>query len=151
MSNIILNFFGDSITVPKPKNLQSLRKIISLKFYLKPKDAEEIVLTYTNKGQIHTITTEEELQEFYKSKVNKIDFDISEKSQIFEENLNKLQEETITNQKKLQELIGKNRELENLKKTKFISEIEEMKNINSKIVELTGIKNQIKKKINDGT
>jgi ABC-type transport system involved in cytochrome bd biosynthesis fused ATPase/permease subunit len=63
MSNITLNFFGDSITVPKPKNLQSLRKIISLKFYLKPKDAEEIVLTYTNKGQIHTITTEEELQE----------------------------------------------------------------------------------------
>lgn len=151
MSNITLNFFGDSITVPKPKNLQSLRKIISLKFYLKPKDAEEIILTYTKEGQIHTITTEEELQEFYKSKVNKIDFDISEKSQIFEENLNKLQEETITNQKKLQELIGKNRELENLKKTKFISEIEEMKNINSKIVELTGIKNQIKKKINDGT
>ena len=79
MSNITLNFFGDSITVPKPKNLQSLRKIISLKFYLKPKDAEEIILTYTKEGQIHTITTEEELQEFYKSKVNKIDFDISEK------------------------------------------------------------------------
>ena len=50
MSKLTLNFFGDSVVVPKPKDLPSLRRIISLKFFLTEKDAEEILLNYTKKA-----------------------------------------------------------------------------------------------------
>ena len=151
MSKIILNFFGDSVSIPKPKDLPSLRRIISLKFFLSSKDAEEILLTYTNKGQKITITSEEDLKDFYNSKINKIDLDISEESQIFEESFNRIQQENLDNQKKLKELIDKNKKLEILKKEKFASEIESLQNINDKIVELTAKKKQLKKKISEGT
>jgi hypothetical protein len=151
MSKLTLNFFGDSVTVPKPKDLPSLRRIISLKFFLTQKDAEEILLNYTKKGEQISITTEEDYEAFYKSKINKIDLDISEKSQIYEESFKKLQEESLKDQEKLKELLSKNKELEELKKTKFEADVENLKSINSKIVELTAMKNQLKKKINEGT
>ena len=151
MSKLTLNFFGDSVVVPKPKDLPSLRRIISLKFFLTEKDAEEILLNYTKKGEQISITTEEDYEDFFKSKINKIDLDISEKSQIYEESFKKLQEESLKDQEKLNELINKNKELEELKRTKFESDVENLKSINSKIVELTAMRNQLKKKITEGT
>ena len=151
MSKLTLNFFGDSVVVPKPKDLPSLRRIISLKFFLTEKDAEEILLNYTKKGEQISITTEEDYEDFFKSKINKIDLDISEKSKIYEESFKKLQEESLKDQEKLKELINKNKELEELKKTKFESDVENLKSINSKIVELTAMRNQLKKKITEGT
>ena len=91
MSKFTLNFFGDTVTIPKPKDLPSLRRLISLKFFLSSQDAEEILLTYINKGRKITITTEEDLKSFISSKINKINLEISEKSQIFKENFNKIQ------------------------------------------------------------
>ncbi len=44
---------------------------------------------------------------FYKSKIKKIDLDIGENSQINEENFEKLKEERLIDQEKLQELINK--------------------------------------------
>ena len=99
MSKLTLNFFGDSVVVPKPKDLPSLRRIISLKFFLTEKDAEEILLNYTKKGEQISITTEEDYEAFFKSKINKIDLDISEKSQIYEESFKKLQEESLKDKK----------------------------------------------------
>ena len=43
MSKLTLNFFGESISVPKPKDLPSLRRLISVKFFLNESDAEEIL------------------------------------------------------------------------------------------------------------
>ena len=151
MSKLTLDFFGESILVPKPKDLASLRRIISLKFFLTEKDAEEVLLSYTKNSQKITITTEEDFEAFYKSNINKIDLDISEKSQIYEESFKKIQEESLMEQNRLQELIQKNKELEEQKQTKFQSDVENLKNINSKIVELTGLKNKLKKKITEGT
>ena len=151
MSKLTLNFFGESISVPKQKDLPSLRRLISVKFFLNESDAEEILLSYTKDNQEISITNDEDYEAFYKSKVNKLNLDISEKSQIYEESFKKIQEEHLKEQDKLMELIRKNKELEELKKTKFQSEIENLKNINSKIVELTGLKNQLKKKIDEGT
>ena len=51
MDQLTLNFFGVLISVPKPKDLLSLRRIISLKFFLTEKDTEEILLNYTQKGE----------------------------------------------------------------------------------------------------
>ena len=151
MSKLTLDFFGESILVPKPKDLASLRSIISLKFFLTEKDAEEVLLSYTKNSQKISITTEEDFEAFYKSNINKIDLDISEKSQIYEESFKKIQEESLMEQNRLQELIQKNKELEEQKQTKFQSDVENLKNINSKIVELTGLKNKLKKKITEGT
>ena len=151
MSKLTLNFFGDSISVPKPKDLQSLRRIISQKFFLTKKDAEEIILNYTQKGEQISINSEEDYEIFYKSKINKIDLDIGEKSQINEENFEKLKQESLIDQEKLQELINKNKELEELKKTKFELDVEKIKNINEEIEELIVLKNQLNKKINEET
>ena len=151
MSKITLNFFGESISIPRPKDLQSLRHIISLKFYFNPKEAEAIILTYTKEGKKFIINTDEDLKEFLNSKINIINLDINEKSKIYEESLNKLQEENLVVQKNIQELINKNKELEELKKNKFTTDIENLKKINAKIVELSNLQKQLKKKINEGT
>ena len=107
MSELTLNFFGDSISVPKPKDLQSLRRIISHKFFLTEKDAEEILLNYTQKGEQISINSEEDYEIFYKSEINIINLYIGEKSQINEENFEKLKQESLIDQEKLQELINK--------------------------------------------
>ena len=151
MNPLILNFFGDLISVPKPKDLLSLRRIISLKFFLTEKDTEEIFLNYTQKGEKISISSEEDYKAFYQSNINKIDLDISEESQIYEESSKKIQEESLIEQEKLKELINKNKELENIKKTQFESDKENLKNINNKIIELTELKNQLKKKIDQET
>ena len=151
MSKFTINVFGLSISVPKQRDLQSLRRIISLKFFLTQKDAEEILLNYTQKGEKISITSEEDYEIFYESKINKIDLDIGEKSQINEENFENLKEESLIDQKKLQELINKNKELKELKQTKFESDIEKIKNISEEIEELIELKNRLNKKINEGT
>ena len=147
MDKIYLNFFGESLSIPKPKNLQTLRQIISLKFYLNQKDAEEILLTYTKDNKKFIIYQDEEFNEFLKSKINKIDLDIDEKSQIYEENLKKIQDQKLIEQKSIQELRNKNKELEEMKKNKFVLEYEKLKNIKNKIEELKVLKKKIKKRI----
>jgi hypothetical protein len=68
MSNIILNFFDEKISINKPKNLSSLRKEISRVFFLNNQDAAEMLLTYKEKGKKLIIVNEEDFQNFFKSK-----------------------------------------------------------------------------------
>lgn len=150
MSKLTLNFFGDSIVIAKPKDLLTLRKEISVKFFLRPKDAEEVLLSYIFKGKKVSISNEKDYKEFLKSKVNKIDFDISESSRIFEENLMKIKEENEQDQKVLENLINKNKELENLKKTKYAEDMERLKNINLKIIFFSAMKKNIQKDVDEG-
>ena len=150
MSKLILNFFGESIEVSKPKNLANLRKQISIKFFLRPKDADEVLLSYVFQGKKISISNESDFKEFLKSKVNKIDFDIDEKSRIFEENLLKIQEEKEKDQKILEDLLNKNKELENLKETKYAEDLERIKNINLKIIFFTAMKKKIQKDVDQG-
>ena len=87
MSKITLNFFGESISIPKPKDLQTLRQIISLKFYINSKDAEQILLTYTKNEKKFTIYSDDEFKEFLTSNVDSINLDVDEKSQIHYRNI----------------------------------------------------------------
>ena len=103
------------------------------------------------KGIKEIISTEEDFKDFLKTKINKIDFDINEKSQIFEENLTKIKEEFAEDQKHLKDLINKNKELEKLKTTKFSEDIDRIKNIDSKIIFFSDMKKKIKKEIDDET
>ena len=50
MSKIALNFFGEIVSVEKPKNLASLRNDIARLFFFSAQDAAEILLTYNDNG-----------------------------------------------------------------------------------------------------
>ena len=145
MSNIILNFFGEKISINKPKNLSSLRKEISRVFFLNNQDAAEMLLTYKEKGKKLIIVNEEDFQKFFKSKNQTIDLDINQNSQIYKENLNKLKEEKNLEKTLLEQYLKKKEELTKLKESKFKAEKKKLKEIEEKIKELTQRKKKIKK------
>ena len=150
MIKITLNFFGETITVDKPKTLSSLRNEISQLFCLSSQDAAEIILRFKNNGEKQTISNDEELKTFLNSKSSMIDLEISQKSKLFKDNLNKLQEEKLNDNKILDELLKKKKELNNLKENKFISKRKEIKEIEAKIFDLFRKKNEIRKKVFEG-
>ena len=150
MSKITLNFFGESISVDKPKTLCSLRSEISQIFGLTPQDAAEILLTYKKNGEIKNITNDEDLKTFLNSGSTLIDLDINQNSQLYKNNLNKLKEENSKDKMALEELLKKKKDLIDLKEKKFIGEKKELKEIESKITELLQKKNEIRKKIFEG-
>ena len=150
MSKITLNFFGETISVEKPNNLDSLRKDISRLYCFSPQDAAEIVLTYNDSGDKTIIANDDDLKAFFISKQTMIDLDISQNSKIYMDNLNQLQEEKEKDKKELESLLKKKEDLNKLKMTKFESERKEIKEIQAKIMELTKQKHQIRKKIFEG-
>ena len=150
MSQISLNFFGETIQVENPKSLSSLRSEISQLFCLSSQDAAEIILSYKDKGETKIIENDADLKTFLKSEHNKIDLDISQNSQLYKQNLNKLKEENVKDKNALESLIKKRKELNDLKETKFASEKKELKEIESKIFELFKRKNEVRKKIFEG-
>ena len=93
MSRIILNFFGEKISINKPKNMTNLRNLISSNFFFDEKDSEEIILTYEKSGQKKIIKNEEDLKAFLDSKINIINLNINQDSQIYKKNLNKILDE----------------------------------------------------------
>ena len=136
MSKILLNFYGEIIPVEKTSNLSSLRSEISKLLCFSSKDAEEIIMTYTDQGKKLAILNDTDLNTFLNSQSTTIDLGISQQSKIYKENLNQLQEEIIKDKDTLKELIKKNEELEKLKQTKFISLNQEIGNIRLQIDKL---------------
>ena len=107
MEKLILNFYGETITINVPANLETLRKITSEQFLFFPSDVAEIIIGYKKDLNSIIIKTEEDYRNFLKEKINQINLDISEESRIYKQNYNK-----IENEKTLKE------ELENLIKEK---------------------------------
>ena len=95
MSKITLNFFGEIISVDKPKSLASLRSEIARLFCLSSQDSAEIIITYNEKGIKKIIANDEDLKTFLNSKIEIIDLDISQNSQIYKDNLNQIKEESV--------------------------------------------------------
>ena len=150
MSNISLNFFGEIFSVERTNNLSSLRNEVSKLLCLNSQDAEEIIMTYNDdKGNKITISNDIDLNNFLNSKATTIDLDISQQSQIYKENLNQLKEESMKDKNALEELLKKNEELEKLKTTKFISESQEIENINLQINELIKKKKELIERQNE--
>ena len=150
MEQIKLNFFGEIISVDIPQDLSSLRKQISKLFSFSEQDASELLLTYIINDKKEIISNDEELKTFLNSKINIIDIDISQKSQIYQNNLNELKEQSEKDKKLLDDLIKQKQELIELKKTKFSSEETEIKEIIKQICELGKRKRQIRKTIKEG-
>ena len=146
MSTINLNFFGESVVLDKKKliNISFLRKEISKLFLFSPQDAAEILLTYNdNDGDKIIIENEQDLEVFLKSKIDIINLDIGQNSQIYQNNLKEISKE----KELLDKLIKKKNDLNELKISKFISEKIQIENLDKKIMELTTKKNNLKHKI----
>ena len=88
MSKILLNFYGEIIPVEKTSNLSSLRSEISKLLCFSSKDAEEIIMTYTDQGKKLAILNDTDLNTFLNSQSTTIDLGISQQSKIYKENLN---------------------------------------------------------------
>ena len=143
IKKIVLNFFDELTKVDIPKNLHELRSKISQAFLFTPKDAEEIILTYNSDKNTIPIENEEDYKKFLDSKIEKIDLEISQNSKIYQENLNQIVEEVSEDKKKLESLIQKNKEIEQLKESKFSEEKKQIKEISKQIESLVKKKMQI--------
>ena len=116
MEQIKLNFFGEIVSVDIPKDLSSLRKIIAKLYSFSEQDASELILTYSLDGKKEIISNDDQLKTFLSSNAKIIDLDISQKSQIYQNNLNQLKEESDKDKKLLDDLIKQKQQLMELKK-----------------------------------
>ena len=105
MNKLILNFFGEEVTVETPKTLDNLRKEIANQFCFSPSDAAEILVSYYNELKKIFIKTEQDFFDFIKKKIYKVDLDISPDSQLYKKSVLQIEEETENNKKNLDELI----------------------------------------------
>ena len=147
MNKLILNFFGEEITIDTPKTLQNLKQEIASKFCFNPSDAAEILISYFNDIKKVLIQTEQDFIDFVKRKIYKVDLDISQESQLYKNSMKQLQEENEQNKKALEELIKKNSNLEAKKKTYVDEKNKQIKELEEKIKELTKKKMEVMKEV----
>ena len=151
MNKLILNFFGEEVTVETPKTLENLRKEISDKFFFSPSDAAEMLLSYFNDIKKVFIKTEQDFVDFVKKKIYKVDLDINPESQLYKNSVIKIQEETERDKKDLEVLLKIKEELEK-KKTTFTDEkTKEVLKCNELIEKLKKKKQKLVKEIKKQT
>ena len=147
MEKLVLNFFGEEITIDTPKTLQNLKDEIASKFCFNPSDAAEILVSYFNDLKKVFIQTEQDFVEFVKKHIYKVDLDISQESQLYKNSMKQLEEENAQNKKTLEELLKKNSELEAKGKTFFDEKTKKIKEIDEKIKALNKKKAAISKEV----
>ena len=144
---INLDFFGEVISIPIQKDLASIRRTISTKFFLTDSDAQEIILYYLKGNERKIIVKEEDYNIFLKEKSKNIFLDISQSSQIYKKNLEELKNKELYEE--LEGLYKKREEYKNIKETKFEKEIKEIEKIKNEIKKLKLKKKEIKMYINE--
>jgi len=148
MNKLILNFFGEEITIDTPKTLQNLKQEIASKFCFNPSDAAEILVSYFNDLKKTFIQTEQDFLDFIKKNIYKVDLDISQESQLYKNSMKKLQEETELDIKTLEGLIKANEEIENKKKAYVDEKNKQIKDLDEKIKAITKQKIALMKETN---
>ena len=148
MNKLILNFFGEEITIDTPKTLQNLKQEIASKFCFNPSDAAEILVSYFNDLKKTFIQTEQDFLDFIKKNIYKVDLDISQESQLYKNSMKKLQEETELDIKTLEGLIKANEEIENKKKAYVDEKNKQIKDLDEKIKAITKQKTALMKETN---
>ena len=136
MNKLILNFFGEEVTVERPKTLQNLKQEIADKFCFSPSDASELLVSYIKDLKKTFIQTEQDFVDFIKKHIYKVDLDISPNSQLYKKSVLKLQEENEKDKKELEELIKKKEELKKQKKDLNDERTKKNKELWNKIKEL---------------
>ena len=98
-----------------PTDLASLRQQISDKFMFSPSDAAEIVVSYVKDLGKKIIQTEQDFVNFISDKINKVDLDISQDSNLYLRNLNTLKKESEDSKKELEDALKKKEEIKKRK------------------------------------
>ena len=142
MSNLILNFYGEELSVQYPKNFASLKKGIAEVYQLSLSDISELDITYLKNEGKKIIKSENDYKIFVNSKIFKITLEINEYSKLYKKNLvelqNKTKDDLLTLEllKKEKEEKRKKQDKENAQKKKKIDElIHEIKRLNQKKLE----------------
>ena len=133
MNKLILNFFGEEVTVETPKTLQNLKQEISNKFCFSPSDAEEILVSYVNDLKKIFIQTEQDFVDFVEKQIYKVDLDINPDSKLYKNSILKLQEENDQNKKELYELLKKKEVLKKKKNDLVEERTKKIKDYENKI------------------
>ena len=147
MEKLVLNFFGEEITIDTPKTLQNLKDEIAAKFCFNPSDAAEILVSYFNDLKKIFIQTEQDFVEFVKKHIYKVDLDISQESQLYKNSMKQLEEENAQNKKTLEELLKNNTDLEAKLKKYLDEKTNQIKEIDVKIKALSKKKADLAKEV----
>jgi hypothetical protein len=119
MSEILLDFFEERVSIKKPDIFSELLNQISSKFLLSLEDTKELLLTYKDSNlKNYKIENENDYKIFLQKKISKINLDISQNSSIYKNELQK-QEEIVKNKKKLNKLIKIEKEMDKREKEKM--------------------------------
>ena len=145
MNKLILNFFGEEVTVDAPKSLDNLRQEISNKFCFSPSDASEILVSYFTELKKQFIKTEKDFLDFVNKNIYKLDLDISPDSKLYQKSVLQIKEETEKNKSELEELIKKKDELKKRRADLKEERNKEIKELGDKIKELTKQKRKLVK------
>ena len=144
MSKLTLNFYGEKVIVNFPESLSSLYQQIKEKLFI---DASDLIITYNEKSDKFVIENEDDFNIFLGKKIYIINLDVNQASQLYQNNLSKLQKENEEIKKKLGEIMKQIEEIdkEKNKKKEEIKIVIEEKNKN--IQELQNKKKEIIQKI----
>ena len=138
MSKLNINFFGEEVSVPFPKNLKSLRISLVQKFLFDESDVEEINVYYLNSNKEKVfIESNQDFLKFQQQKLNTLYLEINQNSKLYTENKKELEKEQL--QKNLVELLVLYNEKKQKKKKddidnkkisdSYLKKIQELQNI----------------------
>ena len=94
MESLTLDFFGEKVSISKPKDLSILRIMISEKFGFSDTDATEIIIYYAKDNKKTYIINEEDYSNFKNLKLPILFLDIEKNSRLYMSSLEKIKEET---------------------------------------------------------
>ena len=132
MESLTLDFFGEKVSISKPKDLSFLRIMISEKFGFSDTDATEIIIYYAKDNKKTYIINEEDYSNFKSLKLPTLYLDIEKNSRLYMSSLEKIKEETTKKS---------NEELKLYQ--------DQLKSINNQIDELRTKKMDLVRKINE--
>ena len=147
MEKLSINFLGEKIKVDFPNDLSDLYQKIMNNFFLSEKDVKELVITFTQDFDKMLIETEEDFKFFIEAKVDIIDIDINQSSELYKNSFIKVQKENEDIKKKYDEIINKVNDINNAKKEKKEKANNDIEIINKKIKDLEIKKKELIQKI----
>ncbi len=133
MEKLLLDFFGEKVSIPKPKDLSILRIQISEQFCFSDTDATEILIYYINDNQKTYIVNDEDYSNFLKQKISFLHLDIDSKSKLYQENYKKLESENETKIAELEKLAVKKKHIEKLEEEYLKSYSQKLSAINRQL------------------
>ena len=125
MESLTLDFFGEKVSIRKPKDLSILRIMISEKFGFSDTDATEILIYYANDNKKTYIINEEDYSNFKNLKLPTLYLDIEPNSRLYQSSLEKVKEETTkkSNEEELklyqEQLLDINNQIDQLRSKKI--------------------------------